>query len=97
MAVARAILQRPKVLILDEATSEMDSVIEQIIWERLNRHLKDVTIIAISHRLASLNWVDRILVLSNGEIAETGTHETLYGANQVYTVLYNQKLLVEQI
>jgi ABC-type bacteriocin/lantibiotic exporter with double-glycine peptidase domain len=97
VAIARAILQRPKVLILDEATSEMDSVIEQIIWERLNRHLKDVTIIAISHRLASLSWVNRILVLSNGEIAETGTHETLYRANAVYTVLYNQKLLVEQI
>jgi len=93
VALARAILQRPKILILDEATSEMDSFIEQVIWERLNEQLKDVTIIAISHRLSSLGWVDRILVLSNGEISEIGTHETLYGTNAVYTVLYNQKVL----
>jgi|SRR5579864_1525179 len=97
VAIARAVLQRPKVLILDEATSEIDSISEQIVYERLNAALPDTTIIAISHRLCSLGWVDRILVLSDGEIVDQGRHDSLFGTNALYTDLYKQGNPVDQM
>ena len=69
-------------------------MVEQIICERLNEYLPEVTIVAISHRLASLSWVNRILVLAEGELADTGTHGSLYRKNELYTILYDQKSIV---
>jgi ABC-type multidrug transport system fused ATPase/permease subunit len=97
VAIARAVLQRPKVLILDEATSEIDSISEQVVCERLNALLPETTIIVISHRLCSLRWVDRILVLKDGEIVDEGTHDSLFGNNVLYTELYMQGGPVKQL
>jgi ABC-type multidrug transport system fused ATPase/permease subunit len=90
VAIARAILQCPKILVLDEATSEIDSISEQIVFERINAALPETTIIVISHRLSTLGWVDRILVLKDGEIIDEGTHNSLFGTNALYTELYTQ-------
>lgn len=91
VAIARAILRQPRFLILDESTSEVDSLVEQALFERLEEHLFGTTIVAITHRLAALGWVDRIIVLDEGGIVQAGTHDELYRSQGLYTMLYDQK------
>lgn len=88
--LCRAILKRPKILILDEATSELDSITESIIKETLLKMAADITVIIISHRIATLSWVKKIAVLNNGIIEAIGDHEQLVGNNQLYRELYKQ-------
>jgi subfamily B ATP-binding cassette protein MsbA len=90
VAIARAILRNPRVLILDESTSELDSLTEQALFERLNEYLPQTTIIIISHRLTALSWVDRIFVMDQGRIVEEGTHDELSIHGRLYIMLYNQ-------
>ncbi|MGK0187673.1 MAG: ABC-type multidrug transport system fused ATPase/permease subunit [Verrucomicrobiales bacterium] len=77
IAIARAILADPAVLILDEATSSLDSESEQLVQEALDKLMQNRTSIIIAHRLATVRDADRIIVLKNGEIAESGTHTEL--------------------
>jgi ATP-binding cassette subfamily B protein len=77
IAIARAILHDPRILILDEATASVDTDTEKQIQEAISRLVKGRTTIAIAHRLSTLRNADRLLVLKNGGIAETGTHEQL--------------------
>jgi ABC-type multidrug transport system fused ATPase/permease subunit len=91
VAIARAILRKPRLLILDESTSEVDSLVEQALFERLHDYLAHASIIAITHRLAALKWVDRIHVLDEGGIVEAGTHEELYASHRLYSMMYDQK------
>ncbi len=77
VAIARAILKNPAVLILDEATSALDSHSERLIQEALKELMKNRTSIIIAHRLATIQHVDRIYVLEDGRIVESGTHENL--------------------
>jgi ABC-type multidrug transport system fused ATPase/permease subunit len=91
VAIARALLQRPGLLILDEATSEIDSLVEQQIFEQLHLAFPDTTMILISHRLAALVWVDRVVFLSDGQVADAGPHDQLYGRNTLYMQLHDQK------
>ena len=78
VGIARAILKNAKILILDEATSSLDSESEKFIQESINNLLdENITVIAIAHRLATLKHMDRILVLENGKITEEGRHEEL--------------------
>lgn len=91
VAIARAILRNPKLLILDEATSEIDSLTELRIFDELNLRLADTTMLLISHRLNALTWVDRIAVLEEGRIIALGNHISLYGTNPLYTQLYDQR------
>lgn len=74
IAIARAILKNPPILILDEATSSLDTASEKVVQEALNNLMKNRTTIIIAHRLSTIQNVDTILVLNNGEIAEQGTH-----------------------
>lgn len=89
IALARAVLQTPSLLILDESTSALDAPTEQRIFANLRRHFNNQTMIVISHRVSALSWVDRILVLDNGRIAEDGTHEYLLNRRGIYRTLYH--------
>lgn len=77
IAIARAILKNSKILILDEATSALDSITEKEIQKALENLMKNKTVIAIAHRLSTLNIMDRIVVLDKGKIVEDGTKKEL--------------------
>jgi ATP-binding cassette, subfamily B, bacterial len=77
IAIARAILKDPSILILDEATSSLDARSEQLVQQALEKLMENRTTIVIAHRLSTIRKADRILVIKDGEIAESGTHEEL--------------------
>ncbi|WP_192823425.1 ABC transporter ATP-binding protein [Rufibacter sp. LB8] len=79
VAIARAILKDPSILILDEATSSLDSESEKLVQDAMDELMKDRTTIIIAHRLATIRKVDKILVIDKGRIAEQGTHDELSG------------------
>jgi ABC-type bacteriocin/lantibiotic exporter with double-glycine peptidase domain len=92
LALARAVLQAPSLLILDESTSALDAPAEQRIFANLSRHFRHQTMIVISHRLSALTWVDRIIVVDEGRIQAEGTHEYLLQRGGLYARLYNTPL-----
>jgi len=93
IAIARAILKNPRLLILDEATSSLDNESEKLIQEALERLMKGKTSFVIAHRLSTIHNADKILVLDQGEIVETGTHQELMDRKGLYQYLYNLKAL----
>ncbi len=88
IAIARAILKDPRILILDEATSNVDNVSEVYIQKALELLMQSRTTFVIAHRLSTIQNADIILVLDNGRIVERGRHEVLYAAGGAYTRLY---------
>lgn len=92
VAIARAILKDAPILILDEATSQLDSVTEQMIQESLKGLMKDRTTIVIAHRLSTLLNMDRILVFDKGKIVEDGTHKKLIANNGMYKKLWDAQV-----
>lgn len=90
MAIARAVLKNPKILILDEATSSLDNESEQLVQDALEKLMKNRTTIVIAHRLSTIINADRILVIVKGEILEQGTHEQLLKNNSIYKKLYDK-------
>lgn len=96
VAIARAILADPKILILDEATSSLDSEAEHHIREGLRALRKGRTTFVIAHRLSTITSSDQILVLEGGEIVERGTHTELLAANGRYRQLYDKQYVIEQ-
>ena len=87
--IARAILKNPPILILDEATSSLDSESEILVQEALNNLMKDRTTFVIAHRLSTVRNAANIIVVDGGTIVEQGTHDALLKKNGVYTKLYN--------
>lgn len=88
VSIARVILKNPKILILDEATSSLDSVSESLIQSALDRVMKNRTSIVIAHRLSTVMAADKIMLLENGKISETGTHDELLKKSSGYRELY---------
>jgi len=89
VTIARAFLKDPKILILDEATSALDSVSERLVQQALERLMEGRTTFVIAHRLSTIENADRIFVLENGNIVESGTHDELLDHEGVYQKLYS--------
>jgi ATP-binding cassette subfamily B protein len=87
VSIARAILRDPSVLLLDEATSALDAESEKLVQDALSRLMKDRTTLIIAHRLATVVNADRIIVIDEGRVVATGTHETLLGTSPLYARL----------
>lgn len=96
IAIARALLADPRILILDEATSSLDSESESMIQEGLNNLRKGRTTFVIAHRLSTIRSADQILVVESGEIVERGTHDELILLNGRYKQLYDKQYRYEQ-
>lgn len=96
-AIARAIIRNPRILILDDALSSVDTHTEDKILNHLREIMEGRTTIFISHRVSTVRNADRIAVLHGGRIVEYGTHEELIELNGYYTDLYNKQLLEEEL
>ncbi|EEB36407.1 ABC transporter, ATP-binding protein [Anaerococcus hydrogenalis DSM 7454] len=92
ISFARAYIRNPKILILDEATSNIDTETENIIQRGINELKKDRTTFIVAHRLSTIKNVDKILVLSHGEILESGNHQELMDKNGLYKKMYLKQI-----
>ena len=97
ISIARAILKNPRVLILDEATSSVDTETESKIQEALERLIQGRTVFAIAHRLSTLKYADRLVVLKDGRVDEIGTHEELIAQNGTYAGLCEKQTELSKI
>jgi len=96
-AIARALIRDPRILVLDDALSSVDTYTEEKILNHLREVMEGRTTIFISHRVSTVRNADRIAVLHGGRIVELGTHDELIARNGYYTDLYNKQLLEEEL
>lgn len=93
LAIARAMLKKPDILILDEATSNLDAITERALDKTIGEYSENMTTIFIAHRLSTIKNCDQIFVMDNGKIIEHGTHEELKKSGGKYSVLAKQQSL----
>jgi ATP-binding cassette subfamily B protein len=96
IAIARVILKNPQILVLDEATSHLDSLSEALIQEALQRVMRGRTSLVIAHRLSTILAADNILVMDQGRLVEAGTHGELLARGGLYTSLYETQFSAAQ-
>ncbi len=91
LCIARALLKNPKILILDDSTSAVDTKTDRLIRKALKNDLPDMTKIVIAQRISSIEEADQIIVLDNGEINGIGTHKQLLENNEIYREVYQSQ------
>ena len=91
LCIARAMVRKPAVLILDDSTSAVDSATEGKIRESFRENLKDTTVIIIAQRISSVQQADKIVVLDEGAVAGVGTHDQLMASNEIYKEIYDSQ------
>jgi len=96
-AIARAVIRDPRILILDDALSSVDTYTEEKILRHLTQVMAGRTTLLISHRVSTIRNAEEIVVLHDGEMVERGTHEQLLALNGYYTALYNKQLIEEEL
>jgi len=96
ISIARALLRHPKLLLLDDCLSAVDTETEEIILTNINKESSNRTTIVVSHRVSTIRNANQILVMENGEIIETGTHTSLLEKNGLYAEMYNKQLAEEK-
>ena len=89
LAIARAVVRDPEILLFDEATSALDTESEVLVQKAIEEVLKDRTAVVIAHRLSTIRNASRIAVIDGGEICELGTHDELLSQNGLYRALYD--------
>ena len=92
LAIARALLKNPRILLLDEATAALDAANELAVHQALKRLMQGRTTLIIAHRLSTVREADRIIVLDKGRVVAEGSHDQLYGQNSLYTHLAGLQL-----
>ena len=97
ISIARALIKKPDILILDDSTSAVDMITERKIREGLKRYSKDTTVILIAQRITSVMDADKILVMDNGKIVSQGNHEELMNSSEVYQDIYHSQIGREDI
>jgi ATP-binding cassette subfamily B protein len=97
LSIARALVRDPRILILDDSLSAVDTKTENTILNNMKRIMMVRTSIIISHRVSSAKLADQILVLDDGEIVEMGNHESLMAAKGIYKDLYEKQLKAEEL
>ena len=91
LCIARAMLRKPAILILDDSTSAVDSATEAAIRESFRENLKGTTVIIIAQRISSVQYADKIVVLDEGTVAGVGAHDQLMGSNKIYREIYDSQ------
>ena len=93
LCIARALLKKPKILILDDSFSALDKITEAKVKNNLKKHLPFMTKIVISQKISTIQDADKIIVLDNGKISNIGTHEELLKKDDIYKDIYNLQVL----
>ncbi|MCC7331504.1 MAG: ABC transporter ATP-binding protein [Flavobacteriales bacterium] len=93
ISIARAIVKQPKILIFDDCLSAVDTETESLILQNLSAIMKDKTTIVVSHRVSSVKYADKIIVIDQGEIIESGNHDSLIGLGKTYYKMHEQQLV----
>ena len=96
-ALARAVIRRPEILVLDDALASVDTQTEERILNRLREVMKLRTTILIAHRISTVQDADQIVVLDEGSIAERGTHDELIGHDGIYAAMYRRQQLTREL
>ncbi|MGF7231664.1 MAG: hypothetical protein ACQR30_09885, partial [Arachidicoccus sp.] len=94
LTIARAVIKNPPILILDEATSSLDTESERLVQDAINKMMQNRTSLVIAHRLSTIRHADEIIVLNKGEIAERGTHDELVNKENG---IYNRLVKMQEV